>query len=193
MYPLGSPLLKPLYMTMNRLGQLQVKKGSELFCVSLANGVTEAGALFALEPCATGFVKDPVPGRQRFFYESLTGELTSLIHSEVFDEHGDEAKLCVTAGWPFLYSAAFIKDNEDSSKKETVVVIVNEANAPTHIILSDAAKNYVANPSSAIKDKVNTDPTALNNKKVNLSVTNLPSPGDIWFGIDARSIQTLIY
>lgn len=179
-------------MTMNKFGQLQVKKGSELQCVVLANGVTEPGALFALEPCASGTVKDSVPGRQRFFYESLTGELTSLIHSDVFDEHGDEAKLCVTAGWPFLYSAAFIK-GDDSSSKETVVVIVNEANAPTHIILSDAVKNSAANPPAATKDKTSTDPTALYNKRVNLSVTNLPSPGDIWFGIDARSIQTLVY
>ena len=43
--------------------------------------------------------------------------------------------MCLTAGWPFLTAAAF-----RDTHSRTVVVAMNEADADTHIILSDAAK-----------------------------------------------------
>lgn len=43
--------------------------------------------------------------------------------------------LCLTVGWPFLTGAAFRDPN-----KKTVVVLLNEADADTKVILADADK-----------------------------------------------------
>ena len=183
---------------MNKFGQIEVQNDSTWYqyintdntgngkiCVTLANGVTEAGALFELSPCHVVTPLTPLPEKQKFYYESLTGELTSSVHSQVYDDRGDEVKLCFTAGWPFLYATAFIKGDDDA-KKETVVVVVNEANSPTHIILSDSVKSLEGQASSSTSS-TSSDTTS------QTSSASVSSAGDLWFGINPRSIQTLVY
>ena len=67
---------------------------------------------------------------------------------------------CVLYSWPFLTTSAFV-----TPEQETVVIIMNEANLDTHIILQDDKRT--------IADGV--------------------GKGDLWFGIPARAIQTIVY
>lgn len=106
-------------------------------CVSLADGVSEPGALLQLVSCGNN--KNIAPSQ--VFKTSVSGELKSK-----------SADLCITAGWPMLYAVAFEND-----QKNNVIVIMNEADIHTEILLQDF------------------------------------SHGDIRFGINGRSMQTLVY
>ena len=98
---------------------------------------------------------------QRFFYESITGELWSAVPSGIRQADRDEdARLCVTAGWPFLTGSAF-----QTPAGRTAVVLMNEAETDTHVILSDVQRSVVGGSGT----------------------------GDLWFGITGRSIQTIMY
>ena len=108
-------------------------------CISLADSVSEPGALLNLVPC--DYSKNNISPAQVFTGSIATGELKAK-----------SADLCITAGWPMLYAVAF--ENED---KNNVVVIMNEADIHTEILLQDFTH------------------------------------GDMRFGINGRSMQTLIY
>ena len=108
-------------------------------CISLADGVSEPGALLHLETC--DYNKKNIAPSQIFTGSVATGELKNKVYD-----------LCVTAGWPMLYAVAF-----ENVEKTNVVVIMNEADIKSEIILQDFTH------------------------------------GDIRFGINGRSMQTLIY
>jgi hypothetical protein len=108
-------------------------------CISLADGVSEPGALLQLVSC--DYSKKSIPLAQIFTASIATGELKAK-----------SADLCVTAGWPMLYAVAF-----ENVEKNNVVVIMNEAEIHTEILLQDFTH------------------------------------GDMRFGINGRSMQTLVY
>lgn len=96
-------------------------------CVGLRGDVREPGALLELSPCVdTG--KKSASAHQHFTHHAHTGE---VVAKKV------EGGLCLTAGWPFLSAAAFT----NSEKKETIIVVMNEATLPTSIALSDAHRS----------------------------------------------------
>ena len=92
-------------------------------CLGLAGGVSEPGALLELQPCASSL--SAYKDHQQFYFDANTGEVRV----------GAGLGLCLTVGWPFLTGAAFRDPN-----KKTVVVLLNEADADTKVILADADK-----------------------------------------------------
>jgi len=132
----GQPA-KPLRFQWTSRQQLQdVSSGK---CISLADGVSEPGALLQLVSC--DYSKKNIAPSQIFTASIATGELKAK-----------SADLCITAGWPMLYAVAF--ENEE---KNNVLVIMNEADIHTEILLQDFTH------------------------------------GDMRFGINGRSMQTLVY
>jgi hypothetical protein len=149
---------KPSKFILTKSGQLQ--DTATHLCVGMANGVAEAGALLQLQACALT-ASEVAKDTQRFFLEPVTGEIKSYVPSGLpLGEKDSEIKLCLTAGWPFLTASSYI-----TPEHKTVLVVMNEADTDTHIILSDTQRNEMMGPGL----------------------------GDLWFGISARSIQTLVY
>lgn len=94
-------------------------------CLGLAGGVSEPGALLELQPCATSL--SAFKDHQQFVFDANTGEVRV-----------GGAGLCLTVGWPFLTGAAF----RDPYQK-TVIVLLNEADADTKVVLTDKEKGDV--------------------------------------------------
>ena len=92
---------QPLSLIFLRTGQL--KDQTSGMCVGLANGVLEAGALLQLQPCLNRSKATPsIPDLQRFFYESVTGEITSYVPSHIKQsDRNEDVKLCLTGGYVF--------------------------------------------------------------------------------------------
>lgn len=97
-------------------------------CVGLRGDVREPGALLELSLCADTTGKKSASAHQHFTHHARTGE---VVAKKV------DGGLCLTAGWPFLSAAAFT----NSEKKETIIVVMNEATLPTSIALSDAHRS----------------------------------------------------
>ena len=180
---------EPLRFSPLKTGQLKEKSSG--LCAGLANGVAESGALLSLQPCSRADPSGDVPESQHFFLEPSTGELFSSIHSGFnLGDRNEEVNMCVTGGWPFLSAAAFVQPAPPRSADLalprapplTVVVILNEADIDTHIILTDAVKASVANGEGSGGESSRQGPT-----------TATSSAGELWFGISGRSIQTLTY
>jgi len=87
-------------------------------CVTLSEGSTAAGALVQLAPC----VEDGSAVEQLWTVFPATGEVKSAA-----------TEYCVTAGWPFLYAAAFVTPEEN-----TAVVVVNEAPVDATLSVEDS-------------------------------------------------------
>lgn len=93
-------------------------------CLSLAADIYDAGALLELTPCIHN-EEDPRSRSQRFILREATGEIMATANG-----------LCLTAGWPFLNSVAFITPD----KKYTVAIVMNEAPVSTSIAVHDARR-----------------------------------------------------
>lgn len=141
-------------------GQLVDTK--DRLCVTMSEDLQD-GALLMLRTC-TGLNGRVAKGTV-FRYNEHTMELTVTWPStkqegqspSLFADDTKEEKeqFCVTAGWPFLSAIAF---TDPSAVKKTVLVVINEADSGTHIVLKD-----------------------------------MKSMQELWFGINAHSIQTLLY
>jgi glucosylceramidase len=113
-------------------------------CLSIADGQTGIGALMLMEKCGTD-EKSEV--RQQFHWTS-NGELVA--HALYATDY------CVTSGSPLLSAVAFRDPSE-----QTVVVLMNEADAATRITVKDdaGAEILFASPAHSIQSLVfsNTD------------------------------------
>lgn len=97
------------------------------YCIEVSDGNTVGGGLLVLSPC-----KDPSSPSyvdQQWNYNEATGEVTTKAHD-----------LCLTAGWPFLTGIAF-KSMSGENMGKTVVVLMNEADVSTSIVLHDIVLN----------------------------------------------------
>ena len=114
-------------------------------CLTIADGQTGIGALMLMEKCGGTDEKSEV--RQQFHWTS-NGELVA--HALY------AADYCVTSGWPLLSAVAFRDPSE-----QTVVVLMNEADAATRITVKDdaGAEIFFASPAHSIQSLVfsNTD------------------------------------
>lgn len=110
-----------LRVFMNEVGQLV--DATTGMCVGLNGDVREPGALLDLFPCI-GKDSKHSNDHQIFSVDKKTGE----IKSKVMD-------MCMTANWPLLNSVAFT-----TLQMKTVVVVMNEADIPATVVLSDGTK-----------------------------------------------------
>lgn len=128
---------KPLHVERNSLGQLMDLNTG--MCIGMSGTAREHGALLDLSPCGNGADNAPGASQERIdnFYRQVfpvnysTGEIKAAPQYV-----GDDVELCLTAGWPYLSSTAFYNEN----KKQTTVVVLNEAPVGTHVLLDDATK-----------------------------------------------------
>jgi hypothetical protein len=88
-------------------------------CVTVAEGSLASGGLLELAPCKE------LDLLQQWAFDAETGELTS-----------PATGLCMTAGWPYLSSIAFVTPDT----KKTVLVLMNEAPADTYVDISDSVR-----------------------------------------------------
>jgi hypothetical protein len=95
-------------------------------CLGLAGGVNEPGALLELQPCAGS--GSPAKAQQQLVFDAESGEVR-------LGGGGGRPQLCLTVGWPMLTGAAFL-----DTHKRTVVVLLNEADAETKVVISDSVK-----------------------------------------------------
>jgi hypothetical protein len=107
-------------------------------CVTVADGVMEAGGLFSLEPCRYAEASDDSVSFQEFFVNEATGEITMSFREETKSNKKNDASSCVTAGWPFLTGVAVQMGQDEHGKEgQIAIVVMNEASLPTSINVVD--------------------------------------------------------
>lgn len=105
-------------------------------CVTLADGVREAGALIILAPCIDSFggtssAEFDLKKHQLFKYDSSTGEIHAAIDEE----------LCLTAGTPFFTGISFeVPDQPD----QITSIVMNEAPISTRVMIFDTDQEIQA-------------------------------------------------
>lgn len=97
-------------------GMVQLVDSNNSECVSLAYGSTESGAILEMKRCLDNDIL------QLWTFDESHGELTSGANG-----------MCVTAGWPYLSSSAFL-----TPEGRTVVVVMNEAPVDSFVDISDS-------------------------------------------------------
>eukprot|EP00605_Chrysophyceae_sp_TOSAG23-4_P000227 GSChrysophyteH1.ASY1.ANO1.264.1 assembled CDS len=121
-------------------GQLVDKATS--MCITLADGVKENGALLVLQKCLSSTKRDQGDlEAQAWVYDHRNGELTALgrdSSSKKTSNSRNRHELCITAGWPMLTGVAF-----EVSSRKIALVLLNEADAGTQVVLQDSKQGSV--------------------------------------------------
>lgn len=117
--------IKDDVLTLNFNSNDQIVELTTGLCVEVANGLSVPGGLLKLSTCLDSASSKYID--QLFTFNVVTGEIVTKAG----------AGLCLTAGWPFLTGFAF----QNPVKTETVIVVMNEANTSTNIILNDKKEN----------------------------------------------------
>ena len=87
------------------------------------------GAQVAIGPCKSDI--------SEFVYDEATSEISSTFFAE---EDGNDNRVCITTGWPFLQMGAFDTPNGESKK---TVLILNEAQDAANYVVRDNGKVLV--------------------------------------------------
>jgi hypothetical protein len=133
----------------NKNGHYTLKDEMTGKCVTVADGVQEAGALLTLEGCQdenninNNNEKNNYHSQQ-FYINDATGEITVSFRNK--EQKKDE--LCLTAGWPFLTGVTVQLPAEEEQKNgpaveggSIVTVIMNEAHIATTLNVIDLEKD----------------------------------------------------
>ena len=97
-------------------------------CLTVADGVREEGALLQLRTCivTSDQRREPINNEHQIFdWDVYTGEIRAQ----------GVGNFCLTAGWPMLTTVAF------KTEQHTVVVVMNEADLPTSVLLLDESRH----------------------------------------------------
>jgi hypothetical protein len=133
----------------NKNGYYALKDEMTGKCVTVADGVQEAGALLTLEDCQDENNINNNNDKnnfhsQQFYINDATGEITVSFRKK--QQKRDE--LCLTAGWPFLTGVTVQLPAEEEQKNgpaveggSIVTVIMNEAHIATTLNVVDLEKD----------------------------------------------------
>jgi hypothetical protein len=121
-------------------GQYAVDNHNDL-CLARADGENDSGsgALLTLVHCRSSIDTFILAATDEFILSNISSGLSNADLNDplmVKSSHGD---MCMTAGWPFLTAVAFHDPADDSVS----VVVMNESNDPTAIMLSDTFRGDV--------------------------------------------------
>jgi hypothetical protein len=140
----------------NQIIQFIINKKNQLvdklhgLCLDTANGSIDNGVLFEFITCNNS--------NNKFKLNKGTGEIQLFdndINNDINNEIDREIDRCITAGWPFLTGVSFsytgnrdrdkgidkdIDSELDRDKSKTTLIIQNEADINTNIMLVDTSK-----------------------------------------------------
>jgi len=172
-------------------GHLQDMKSNK--CISLADGIREAGALLLLQDCLSGTSSFKLNAadteHQRWSLNSKTRELTIL-----------KSELCLTVGWPLLTAVAFQRPAApvDVSNQDART---DTAPAPVPAQAAGSGGGSSRRSTSATEDAEEEEDESgvvvivlLNEASVETAVVlHDHDKGSAWFGISGKAIQTIMY
>jgi len=146
----------------------QARDAHSGMCLESVANRQESGFLLRLAAC------DQKSNRQTFIYNEGTGELTQSFGSDL-------GPMCLTGGWPFLSSVAFL---DTRAEKQTVVIVINEANYPLKLKVFGNSSSYSGDNSE----------TFTKTKKSEGHSGKRKHPGKVFeVPVEPRSISTAVY
>lgn len=129
------PSNTPLKFTVLTNGQFAVEHHNDL-CLARADGENDsgAGALLTLVHCRNSVDSFVLSATDELILTNISSSYNNADPNNPMMVKSSEGDHCMTAGWPFLNAVAFV-DPADHGR--TSVVVMNEADEPTAIVLSD--------------------------------------------------------
>ena len=189
---------------------------SNPLCVSLADSTFEAGALLNLQTCVATATTTSIStdgAHQIWNMHENTGEI-SILHDPNIGSHtaGTARGLCLTAGWPFLTGLAFHSpeldvDNLNSDSSHSSPFNTTDSGSSTSTKRRTASSDKDTDTDTDTDDStVNEDANADIHKDIVVIIMNEAAydvkiilhdedeaRGTAWFGINGRSMQTIVY